>query len=118
MHGQDDNAFAVLAGIGSGAQRISAMSYLDAHDKYGYGNSIADVDVWSDPVWGQLANMRVYPFMSYYELLARFDLALDPSALNLIRREWGYMLKVGPGTMWENIGQYGSRPTDIHGASV
>ncbi len=117
VHGQDDNAFAVLAGIGSGAQRISALNYLDAHDNYGYGNSIADVDVWSDPVWGDLANMRVYPFMSYYELLARFSLNLDASALNLIRREWGYMLRVGPGTMWEDIGQYGSRPTDTHAPS-
>lgn len=117
VHGQDDNAFAVLAGIGSPAQRVSALNYLDAHDNYGYGNSIADVDVWSDPVWGDLASMRVYPFMSYYELLARFGLNLDASALNLIRREWGYMLRVGPGTMWEDIGPYGSRPTDMHAPS-
>ena len=117
VHGQDDNAFAVLAGIGSGDQRIAAMNHLAAHDAYGYGNSIADTDVWSDPVWGQLANQRVYPFMSYYELLARFELDLDASALNLIRREWGYMLRIGPGTFWEDIGPYGSRPTDMRAPS-
>ena len=117
VHGQDDNAFSVLAGIGSSAQGVSAMNYLDAHNHYGYGNSMADVDVWGDPVWGDLANMRVYSFMSYYELLARFGLNLDASALDLIRREWSYMVKIGPGTMWEDIGQYGSRPTDRNAPS-
>jgi hypothetical protein len=55
--------------------------------------------------------------MSYYELLARFELDLDASALNLIRREWGYMLRNGPGTFWEDIGPYGSRPTDMRAPS-
>ena len=33
--------------------------------------------------------MRVYPFISYFEVIARFETGLDSSALALIRREWG-----------------------------
>jgi hypothetical protein len=49
--------------------------------------------------------------MGYFELLARFETGLDVSALNLIRREWGYMLANGPRTtMWESIGPFGGPP--------
>ena len=45
------------------------------------------------------------------ELLARFRAGLDASAINLIRREWGFMLTHGPQlTMWEDIGPWGGGP--------
>jgi hypothetical protein len=113
-HPQDGNAFAVLSGAATHAQALSALSYLSRHDTYDYGNSIVDDDTWTSPAWGTLAQRRVYPFMSYFELQARFQLGLDASALYLVRRTWGYMLRVGPGTMWETIGPYGGPPSDIH----
>ena len=36
---------------------------------------------------------RVYPFVSYFEVLARFGAGRDASALELIKREWGFMLR-------------------------
>jgi hypothetical protein len=50
--------------------------------------------------------------MTYFELQARFATDDDARAFDLVRREWGYMLASGPGTMWETIGPYGGRPTD------
>lgn len=113
-HPQDGNAFAVLAGIATHDQALAALTYLAGHDWRDYGNTIADANTWDGPAWGYQARDRVYPFISYYELQARFSLGLDDSAFDLMRREWGYMLRVGPGTMWETIGPYGGPPSDIH----
>jgi hypothetical protein len=44
--------------------------------------------------------------------MARFETGQDAAAVELIRREWGYMLTHGSGTMWETIGPYGGGPTD------
>ncbi|MBA3843125.1 MAG: hypothetical protein H0X39_11025, partial [Actinobacteria bacterium] len=111
-HPQDGNSFAVLARIPQTSQAVSALAYLNNHNQRDYGNTISDSASWDDPAWGSQSAERVYPFMSYYELLARFETGLDDSAFYLIRREWGYMLRVGPGTMWETIGPFGGRPTD------
>jgi hypothetical protein len=113
-HPQDGNAFAVLSGVATHDQALAAMGYLAAHDWRDYGNTIADTNAWDDPDWGVLAKERVYPFISYFELQARFQLGLDDTAFDLLRREWGYMARNGPGTMWETIGPYGGPPTDIH----
>jgi hypothetical protein len=113
-HPQDGNAFAILAGIATPAEATGALAWLDAHDRRDYGNTIVDSDTWDGPAWGLGAADRVYPFMSYWELLARFQEGLDDSAIYLIRREWGYMLAHGPGTDWETIGPDGGPPTDQH----
>lgn len=113
-HPQDGNVFALLAGIATDAQAASTLDYLWAHDKRDYGNTIVDRDVWDAPAWGHQANQRVYPFMSYFEVRARFQAQQDGAALDQIRRTWGYMVRNGPGTMWETIGPYGGGPTDIH----
>jgi hypothetical protein len=113
-HPQDANAFAVLSGVATHAQAISAMAYLATHNWRDYGNTIADTNEWDDPAWGLLASDRVYPFISYFELTARFQLGLDSTAFDLMRREWGYMVEHGPGTMWETIGPYGGPPADQH----
>lgn len=111
-HPEDGNAFAVIAGIPGHIDAVRALRYLEAHDWYSYGNSIVDLPTWDDADWGIQSNMRVYPFMGYYELLARFQTGLDGSAVDMIQREWGYMLQNGPGTDWELIGPYGGGPTD------
>jgi hypothetical protein len=114
-HPQDGNAFAVLAGIGTAKQQRSALNYLWQHDWQSYGNTIADTDAWNDPAWGGSASLRVYPFMSFYEVLAWFKIGRPDAAVDLIRREWGYMARHGPkDAMWETIGPYGGGPTDQH----
>lgn len=110
-HPEDGNAFAVLAGVATAAQARSALRYLRTHDTRSYGNTIVDDQAWDGPAWGSWANLRVYPFMSYFEVCARFEVDDDDNALDLIRREWGYMLATGPGTMWETIGPYGGAPS-------
>jgi len=114
-HPQDGNVFAILAGLATKKQSLSALNELETKDKYAWGNSIDDNNTWDSPAWGSDAKERVYPFISYFELLARFGLGLDNSAVDLIRREWGYMVAHGPKTtMWETIGPYGGGPVDRH----
>ncbi len=111
IHPQDGNAFAILAGLATPAQATSALAYLSAHDAKSYGNTIADNDAWDFPGWGGLAGERVYPFISYYEVLARYKAGQPDSALELIEREWGYMVTHGPRQgMWETIGPFGQGP--------
>jgi hypothetical protein len=113
VHPEDGNVFAVLAGLASYGQAESALHYLAGHDWQPYGAAIADNDTWDGFPWGDDADKRVYPFMSYYELVARYETDLDASALTLIRREWGYMLANGPSTtMWETIGPFGGPPVN------
>jgi hypothetical protein len=111
-HAEDGNAFAVLSGLASPEQASRSLDYLWSAMRHDYGNTIVDDDSWDGPDWGYQADLRVYPFMTYFEVLARFATGDDARALDLIRREWGYMLSTGPGTMWELIGPYGGQPTD------
>jgi hypothetical protein len=122
LHPQDGNAFAVLAGIATPQQAQSALAYVDRTMSQSYGNSIADGNGWYGPNWGDGDYVRVYPFISYFEVLARFTAGLDTSAVELIRREWGFMATRGPGTMWETIAsdegtQVDSTPSSDHGWS-
>ncbi len=125
VHPEDGNVFAVprRGSHRSPAQARSALDYLAAHNWQYYGATLADNDTWDGYPWGDYADMRVYPFMSYFELVARYETGLDSSAIALIRREWGYMLANGPKTtMWETIGAFGgppvsSKPSWDHGWS-
>ena len=110
---QDAAAFAALAGLGTPAQRaVGADVPLERTAGRSTGTRSSTRRPGTAPNWGWQANLRVYPFISYFEVLARFEASEDANALDLIRREWGYMLSHGPGTMWETIGPYGGRPTD------
>jgi hypothetical protein len=114
-HPEDAQAFAILAGLATRRQAESALAYLDAHNRRGYGNTISDSAAWDSPAVGADVMNRAYPFISYFEVLARYAAREDDSALELIRREWGYMARNGPrSTMWETIGPYGGGPTDVH----
>jgi Bacterial alpha-L-rhamnosidase 6 hairpin glycosidase domain/Bacterial alpha-L-rhamnosidase C-terminal domain len=113
VHPEDGNVFAVLAGLATPKQAVSALDYLGGHEWQYYGATLADNDVWDGYPWGDDADLRVYPFIGYFDVVARYQYDLDHSALALIRREWGYMLKNGPqSTMWETIGPYGGPPVD------
>ena len=114
-HPEDAQAFAILAGLATPRQASSALSYLDRHEWRNYGNTVTDSDAWDGPAVGDHVKDRVYPFISYFEVLARFATGEDYSALELVRREWGYMAHNGPrSTMWETIGPYGGGPANIH----
>jgi len=110
VHPEDGNAFAILAGLAPLRRGRSALDYLTYHDSQPYGATIADNETWDGYPWGFQASRRSYPFMAYFEVLARYAAGFDISALELIRREWGWMLEHGPGTMWETIGAGGSAP--------
>jgi hypothetical protein len=122
VHALDGNAFAILAGLATPAQAQSVLAYVDRTMKRSYGNSVADTSGWRGLNWGDGDYRRVYPFISYFEVLARYAAGADASALDLIRREWGFMATRGPGTMWETIsnefgGQVDSTPSWDHGWS-
>jgi hypothetical protein len=118
VHPQDGNVFAVLAGLASPAQATSALHYLSLTTQRQWGDTIADNNVWDDPIWGSEAGERVYPFISYFDVLARYQAGRAASGLELIRREWGYMLHNRPGSrMWESISAHGGPPPSNYGPS-
>ncbi len=112
-HPQDANVFAILAGAASPAQASSALAYIDTRMSRPQGNTMTDSTAWDRDVWGYDGIERIEPFIGYFELLARFAVGQDTSALELIRREWGFMLDNGPGTMWENIDAATGKPDDV-----
>ena len=84
-HPQDGNAFAALAGVASPDRTpTSGLTYLWNHGRQEYGNTFVDTQAWDGPDWGWQAQLRVYPFISYFEVIARFETGLDSSALALI----------------------------------
>ncbi len=106
-HPQDGNAFAILSGL-AGAHAEAILEHLQSRDWRSWGSTIVDDNSWDDPTWGYQSSERCYPFVSYDEVVARFETGLDGSALDLIRLEWGYMLDNGPKTtMWELIKPFG-----------
>ena len=78
VHPEDGNAFAVLAGLASPAQARSALDYLGGHLWQPYGAAIADNTVWDGYPWGDYADKRVYPFISYFEVVARYQTRARP----------------------------------------
>ena len=69
---------------------------------------MVESEAFDDPIWGTHGKERVYPFISFFEALARYEAGLGESALELVRRGWGYMLRAGPrDTTWEAIGPFG-----------
>ena len=116
-HPEDAQAFAILAGLATPAQATAALAYLGVHEWRGYGQTVTDTGSWDGPAVGTDVKDRVYPFITYFEVLARYAAGQPEIALQLIRREWGYMAKNGPatnrGTTWETIGPYGGGPVNV-----
>ena len=97
VHALDGNAFAILAGLATPAQAQSVLAYIDRTMRRSYGNSVADTNGWRGSNWSDGDFQRVYPFISYFEVLARYAAGADASALELIKREWGFMARAQPG---------------------
>ncbi|MET7683868.1 alpha-L-rhamnosidase C-terminal domain-containing protein [Streptomyces sp. NPDC005423] len=103
-HAQDGNALAVVTGIADTGRAASALAHLDATTRQPYGNAFMD----NDTLFAQ-ASQRVYAFTSYPEIEARFLSGRAASALDQIRRTYGWMDRNDPGTThWEGIGPDGS----------
>ncbi|NEB79168.1 alpha-L-rhamnosidase, partial [Streptomyces sp. SID14478] len=109
-HAQDGNAIAVTAGVADAERAASALAHLDATTRQPYGNAFMDNDTIFDG-----AAQRVYAFTSYPEIVARFDTGRADSALDQIRRTYGWMDRHDPGiTHWEGIGPGGSLYEDAY----
>ncbi|WP_328685838.1 alpha-L-rhamnosidase-related protein [Streptomyces sp. NBC_00343] len=109
-HAQDGNSLAVVTGIADAARATSALAHLDATTQRPYGNAFMD----NDTIFDQ-ASQRVYAFTSYPEIEARFLSGQAGSALDQIRRMYGWMDKNDPGiTHWEGIGPNGSLYEDAY----
>ncbi|MFR0357224.1 alpha-L-rhamnosidase C-terminal domain-containing protein [Streptomyces sediminimaris] len=103
-HAQDGNSLAVTAGVADAGRARSVLAHLDATTRRPYGNAFMDNDtLFAD------ASQRVYAFTSYPEIVARFTAGRAGSALDQIRRTYGWMDGHDPGvTHWEGIGPGGS----------
>lgn len=103
-HGQDGNGYAVLTGIADPARAASALGYLATTTATPYGNSFMD----NNTLVGD-GRDRVYAFTSYPEIQARFRSGQADSAIDEIKRLYGWMAAHDPGiTGWEGIGTGGS----------
>ncbi|KAK6581207.1 hypothetical protein PZA11_006695 [Diplocarpon coronariae] len=103
-HAQDGNSLAILSGVANTTTAHSILSYLSAATARPYGNAFYDNDAIGP------FSQRVYAFVSYFEIAARFKVGLGTSALEEMRRLYGWMATHDPQvTMWEGIGP-GGRP--------
>jgi hypothetical protein len=102
-HAQDGNSLSILSGAANTTRAKSALAYLSKANARPYGNAFYDNDALSGGF-----SQRVYAFISYFEIEARFQSGLADSALEEIRRLYGWMESNDPGiTMWEGIGDNG-----------
>ncbi|HTJ67625.1 MAG TPA: alpha-L-rhamnosidase C-terminal domain-containing protein [Actinospica sp.] len=105
-HAQDGNSIAITAGIADAARASAALTYLESATKLPYGNAFMDNDTLSGV--GD-ASQRVYAFTSYPEIVARFRTGGADSAIDQIKRTYGWMYANDPGiTAWEGIGPGGT----------
>lgn len=103
-HGQDGNGYAILSGAAPADRAASALTYLSNNTQLPYGNSFMD----NDTLVGD-GSQRVYAFTSYPEISARFMTGAATSAIEEIKRLYGWMSTHDPGhTDWEGIGADGS----------
>lgn len=107
VHSQDGNAVAIMAGVVNTTVSQRVLDYWAKATAHPYGNAFYDSSVLSP---GDRFDERVYAFISYFELEARF-LTADraDSAIEEMRRLYGWMATHDPQvTMWEGIGPGGS----------
>ena len=103
-HGQDGNGYAVLTGVADPARAASALNYLSTGTATPYGNAFMDNNTLVPD-----GRQRVYAFTSYPEIQARFHTGQADSAIDQIKRMYGWMAAHDPGTTdWEGIGAGGS----------
>ncbi|EHK20537.1 glycoside hydrolase family 78 protein [Trichoderma virens Gv29-8] len=107
VHAQDGNAIAILAGVTDDKTSAEILDYWQNATSQAYGNAFYDSSVLSP---GDQFNYRVYAFISYFEIAARFATpGKASSAFDEIRRLYGWMATHDPRiTMWEGIGPNGT----------
>lgn len=105
VHAQDGNGLAVLSGSVNSTLATSLLNYYGNATKQPYGNAFYDNDSLQAGF-----SQRVYAFISYFELAARFSTAgASASAFEEIKRLYGWMATHDPEiTFWEGIGPGGS----------
>lgn len=122
VHAQDGNSLAILSGATTNNNsstgdddNVSILNFLTAALARPYGNAFYDKSTLSpDSQFDQ----RVYAFISYFELAARFQVAstnssssssIASSAYDELSRLYGHMATHDPfSTFWEGIGPNGS----------
>ncbi|MFJ1584379.1 alpha-L-rhamnosidase C-terminal domain-containing protein [Streptomyces sp. NPDC088197] len=103
-HGQDGNGLAVVAGVADPTRAASALDHLSRTTAQPYGNAFMDNNTLVPD-----GSQRVYAFTSYPEIQARFLAGKADSAIDEIKRLYGWMAGHGPRiTDWEGIGPGGS----------
>ncbi|KAI0013964.1 glycoside hydrolase family 78 protein [Xylariaceae sp. FL0662B] len=108
-HAQDGNSLAILAGIANATYAQAALDYLAGATARTYGHAFYDGAGESLAPRLGLPD-RVYPFVSYFEIAARFETGATASALAQLRSTYAWMSSHDPGaTAWEAIGANGTR---------
>lgn len=103
-HAQDGNGLSIVSGAANSTRAESVLAYLSEATERFYGNAFYDNDVI-----GAGYSDRVYAFISTFEIEARFISGQAESALEEIRRLYGWMSTNDPlVTQWEGIGENGS----------
>ena len=95
---QDGNVLAVLFEIAPRDRWSGILDYIKQTMWTEFGSTNVDVPYGHN----LFHDKRIWPFIGYFELEARFAAGNDIDAYDLLRREWGHMLSSDPGgTMWE-----------------
>jgi hypothetical protein len=105
VHAQDGNGLAVLSGAVNSSVATSLLGFYGNTAARPYGNAFYDNDSIQSGF-----SQRVYAFVSYFELAARFStLGASNSAFDEIKRLYGWMSTHDPEiTFWEGIGPDGA----------
>ncbi|KAJ5125473.1 hypothetical protein N7526_007650 [Penicillium atrosanguineum] len=105
VHAQDGNGLSVLSGAVNSTVATSLLDYYAKNTSRPYGNAFYDNDALQEGF-----SERVYAFISYFELAARFaTVGAAGSAFDEIKRLYGWMSTHDPEiTFWEGIGPGGS----------
>ncbi|KAJ5991291.1 hypothetical protein N7499_011949 [Penicillium canescens] len=105
VHAQDGNGLAVLSGAVNTSVATSLLDFYGNTAARTYGNAFYD----NDSIQAGFSQ-RVYAFISYFELAARFaTLGASNSAFDEIKRLYGWMSTHDPEiTFWEGIGPDGA----------
>ncbi|RIK46904.1 MAG: hypothetical protein DCC58_01610 [Chloroflexi bacterium] len=94
----DANALAIVFGIAPPQAWPGILGYLQEHHWTAFG-SVTVAPAYGSNTWH---DQRIWPFASYFEVLARFIAGDDDNAWELLRRVWGHMLTADPAsTTWE-----------------
>ncbi|KAK2053825.1 alpha-L-rhamnosidase A [Colletotrichum caudatum] len=102
-HAQDGNSITILADVVDKQKAKRALEYYSRVAARPYGNAFYDSDAVEDGF-----SQRVYAFVSYFELAARFKVGAGDGAVEEMKRLYGWMSRQDPGvTFWEGIGPGG-----------